>query len=43
MDKVQIIELGAGASILVAGSFLLYYIRKVKSKLRRFILRKEMR
>ena len=39
MDKAQIIEFGAGISVIVAGALLLVYVRKVKDKLRKFILR----
>ena len=39
MDQAQIIELGVGASIIAAGVFLWAYVRKVKNKLKKFVLR----
>ena len=39
MDQPQIIELGLGAGIIAVGAFLLAYIKKVKNKLKRFVLR----
>ena len=39
MDKIQIIELGVGASVIAAGAFLWAYIRRVKNKLKKFVLR----
>ena len=38
---MDIIELGVGASILGAGIILIAYIRKVKNKLKKFVLRGE--
>lgn len=38
MDMIT--ELGVGISIIAAGAFLLIYIRKIKEKLRKFILRR---
>ena len=39
MDRAKLIELGVGTGIVVCGIFLFGYIRKIKSKLRKFILR----
>ena len=39
MEGVKIVELSTGISVIVAGTFLLAYIRNVKDKLRKFILR----
>ena len=39
MVKEWIVEFSAGVSIIVMGTFLLVYIRKVKDKLKKFILR----
>ena len=36
---MDVIELGIGASIIAVGAFLLAYIRRVKNKLRKFVLR----
>ena len=36
---MDIIELGVGTTIIVGGAFLLAYIRRVKNKLRKFVLR----
>ena len=37
----RIAEFGAGISIIIAGTFLLVHVRKIKEKLRKFILRRE--
>ena len=39
MDSSQIIELGVGASIIAAGVILWAYIKKIKNKLKKFVLR----
>ena len=36
---MDIIELSVGASIIAAGLFLLAYIKKVKNRLKKFVLR----
>jgi len=41
MEQAQIIELGVGASIIAAGTFLWIYIRRIKNKLKKFVLRGE--
>ena len=40
MDKARIIELGVDIGILIFAIIFFIYICKIKSKLRRFILRK---
>lgn len=39
MDKLQIIELSTGLGIIAIGAFLLAYIKKIKNRLKRFVLR----
>jgi len=41
MVKEWIVEFSTGVGIIVIGAFVLFYIRKVKDKLKRFILRHE--
>jgi hypothetical protein len=36
---MDVIELGTGAGIIAAGALLLAYIRRVKNRLKRFVLR----
>ncbi len=36
---MDIIELGVGATIIAAGAFLWIYIKKIKNKLKKFVLR----
>jgi len=36
---MDIVELSIGAGIIAVGAFLLVYIRKVKNKLKKFVLR----
>ncbi len=39
MVKEWIVEFSAGVSVIAVGTFLLVYVRRVKDKLRKFILR----
>ena len=36
---MDIVELSIGASIIAVGAFLLAYIRKIKNKLKKYVLR----
>lgn len=41
MVREWVVEFSTGVGIIVIGAFILFYIRKVKDKLKRFILRHE--
>jgi len=36
---MDMVDLGIGATVIAAGAFLLAYVKKVKRRLKRFILR----
>jgi len=41
MEQTQIIELGVGAGIIAASTFLWIYVKRIKNKLKKFVLRGE--